>query len=207
MPLDVAIAVENSDAVRGSDFNEIKRFVKKLIRRLSSSENNNHFALLEYGENATILTDFRKYRDQRFLEDLIDNVTKREVSQRRVDIALESIKENIFSLKGGMRQVPRYLIFVASDESTADFNVFEGAGKELGTLGVTFVAIGTKRAVPGEFLQKLSGYNSLVYKADVPNELSGLVLDDLIYKMCVGKYSKFIGPRPRTMLCALSTSA
>lgn len=185
--MDVAIAIENSGALGSSDFNDVKRFAKKLIRRLSSSENNIHFALLEYGENATVLTDFRKYRDQLFLENLIDNITKREDSQKRVDVALESVKENIFSLKGGMRQVPRFLIFIASDESTSDFNGGDGAAKELRAMDVMVVAIATNGDVSDAFLEKLSGFNSLVYKADVANELSGLVLGDLSYKLCGGK--------------------
>ena len=187
--MDVAFAVENSDAIKSNDFNDVKTFVKQLIRRISSSENIVHFSLLEYGDNATVLTDFRKYRDQLFLENLIDNMAKRVDSQRRVDIALETTKEKIFSLKGGMRQgYPRYLILVASDESTADFNLLEGAGKELRDLGVTVIAIGTNRNVPYAFLQKLTtGNDRFLYKADAANELSGLVLDDLTYKMCAGK--------------------
>lgn len=188
MPMDVAIAVDNSDAVTSSDFDDVKRFVKQLIRRVSNSENNIHFSLLEYSDNATVLTDFRQYRDQLFLENLIDNMAKRGDSQRRVDIALERTKEKIFSLEGGMRQgYPRFLIFVTSADTTADFSVLEGAGKELRDLGVTFVAIGTNRNVPDAFLQKLAGDSSFIYKATQANELSGLVLGDLNYKMCKGK--------------------
>lgn len=186
--MDVAFALENSNAIKSNDFNAVKRLVKQLIRRISSSENIVHFSLLEYGDNATVLTDFRKYRDQLFLENLIDNMAKREDSQRRVDITLQTTKEKIFSLKGGMRQgYPRYLILVASDESTANFNFLEGAGKELRDLGVTVVAIGTNRNVPYSFLQKLTGNGRFLYKADAANELSGLVLDDLTFEMCSGK--------------------
>jgi len=187
--MDVAIAVDNSDAVTSDEFSDVKRFVKKLIRRISSSENNIHFSLLEYGDNATVLTDFRKYRDQLFLENLLDNMVKRDDSQRRVDVALELTKGKIFSLKGGMRQgYPRFLIFVTSGDSTKDFNALDGAWKERRNLGVTVVAIGTKRNVPEAFLQKLAGDSRFIYKADVANELSGLVLGDLTSKMCAGRW-------------------
>ena len=188
MPMDVAIVIENSDALTTSAFNDVKTFLKTLIRSISSSENNIHFSLLEYGNSAMLLTDFRKYRDQLYLENIIDNIAKREDLQRRVDIALNTTKEKIFSLEGGMRQgFPRFLIFVTSEDSTSDFNLLEGAGKQLRDLGVTVVAIGTNRNIPSSFLQKLAGDSSFVYKADEANELSALVLGDLSYKMCAGK--------------------
>lgn len=186
VPMDVAIAVENSDIITSSEFNDVKFFLKQLIRRVSSSEI--RFSLLEYGDTASVLTDFRKSPDQLYMEDLIDNMAKREDSKRRVDLALETIKEKIFSLEGGMRQGhPQYLIFVSSGDSTADFNVLEGAGKQLRDLGVTLVAIGTNRDVPGELMQKLAGDSRFIYTAEDPRELGDLVLGDLSNKMCSGR--------------------
>lgn len=184
--MDIAIAVDNSDSLTTSDFDNTKRFLKQLVRRFPSPEI--RFSLLEYGASATVLTDFRKYRDQIQLEILIDNMGKRVDSERRVDIALETIKEEIFSLQGGMRHGhPQYLLFVSSDESTANFSVLEGAGKQLRDLGVTIVAIGTNRNVPEEFMQKLAGDRRFIYKAEEPGELGDLVLRDLSRKMCSGK--------------------
>lgn len=184
--MDIAIAVDNSDSLTTSDFDNTKRFLKQLVRRFPSPEI--RFSLLEYGASANVLTDFRKYRDQIQLEILIDNMGKRVDSERRVDIALETIKDEIFSLQGGMRHGhPRYLLFVSSDESTANFSVLEGAGKQLRDLGVTIVAIGTNRDVPEEFMQKLAGDRRFVYKAEEPGKLGDLVLKDLSRKMCSGK--------------------
>lgn len=200
--MDVAIAVENSDAIKESDYDDIKRFIKQLIRQMSSSENSVHFALLEYGNNATVLTDFRKFRGQPFLENLVDNMAKQEDSQKRMDVALRTVKEKVFSLDGGMRQGhPRFIIFIVSDESTAEFDFVEGAGKELRDMDVTSVAIGTNRNVPDKFLDKLTDDSRFVYKADVANEMGGLVLGDLIFKMCKGNMSNvfllavFLTPR------------
>lgn len=184
--MDIAIAVDNSDSLTTSDFDNTKRFLKQLVRRFPSPQI--RFSLLEYGASANVLTDFRKYRDQIQLEILIDNMGKRVDSERRVDIALETIKDEIFSLQGGMRHGhPRYLLFVSPDESTANFSVLEGAGKQLRDLGVTIVAIGTNRDVPEEFMQKLAGDRRFVYKAEEPGKLGDLVLKDLSRKMCSGK--------------------
>lgn len=184
--MDIAIAVDNSDSLTTSDFDNTKRFLKQLVRRFPSPEI--RFSLLEYGASANVLTDFRKYRDQIQLEILIDNMGKRVDSERRVDIALETIKDEIFSLQGGMRHGhPRYLLFVSSDESTANFSVLEGAGKQLRDLGVTIVAIGTNRDVPEEFMQKLADDRRFIYKAEEPGKLGDLVLKDLSRKMCSGK--------------------
>lgn len=191
IPVDIAIAVENSESLTSGDFDNIKRFLKQLVRRFPSPEI--RFSLLEYGDNVTVLTDFREYRDEIYLENLIDNMEKRVDSERRVDIALETIKEEIFSLQGGMRHGhPRYLLFVSSDDSTADFSVFEGAGKQLRDLGVTFVAIGTNRDVPEAFMQKLAGDSRFIYKAEQPGELGDLVLGDLSLKMCSGRRFVFL---------------
>ena len=185
--MDVAIAIENSRTTTSSAFNDVKTFLKRLIRSISSSENNIHFSLLEYGNNATVLTDFRKYRDEPYLEKIIDNIPKRNDSQRRVDIALNTTKEKIFSLEGGMRQgYPRFLIFIASNDSTSTFSLHEGAAKQLRDLGVTIVAIGTNRNIPRSFLEKLAGNGSFVYKANEANEMSE-VLSDLTNKMSAGK--------------------
>lgn len=201
--MDVAIAVENSDAIKESDYDDIKRFIKQLIRQMSSSENSVHFALLEYGNNATVLTDFRKFRGQSFLENLVDNMAKQEDSQKRMDVALRTVKEKVFSLDGGMRQGhPRFLIFIVSDDSTAEFDFVEGAGKELRDMDVAGVAIGTNRNVPDKFLDKLTDDSRFVYKADVASEMGGLVLGDLIFKMCKGNMANvfllalFLTPRP-----------
>ena len=184
--MDIAIAVDNSDSLTTSDFNNIKRFLKQLVRRFPSPET--RFSLLEYGASATVLTDFRKYRDQIQLEILIENMEKRVDSERRVDIALETIKDEIFSLQGAMRQGhPRYLLFVSSNDSTANFSVLEGAGKKLRDLGVNIVAIGTNRDVPEEFMEKLAGDRRFIYKAEEPGELGELVLEDLSREMCSGK--------------------
>lgn len=185
--MDVAIAIENSRTTTSSAFNDVKTFLKRLIRSISSSENNIHFSLLEYGNNATVLTDFRKYRDEPYLEKIIDNIPKRNDSQRRVDIALNTTKEKIFSLEGGMRQgYPRFLIFIASNDSTSTFSFHEGAAKQLRDLGVTIVAIATNRNIPRSFLEKLAGNSSFVYKANEANEMSE-VLSDLTNKMSAGK--------------------
>lgn len=145
--------------------------------------------MLEYGDSATVLTDFRKYRDQIQLENLIDNMEKGVSPERRVDIALETIKDEVFSLQGGLRHGhPRYLLFVSSDDSTANFSVLEGGGKQLRDLGVTIVAVGTNRDVPEEFLQKLAGDRSFVYKAEEPGQLGDLVLGELSRAMCSGNY-------------------
>ena len=185
VPVDIAIAVDNSDSLSTSDFDNIKRFLKQLVRAFPSPEI--RFSLLEYGDSATVLTDFRKYRDQIQLENLIDNMEKGVSPERRVDIALETIKDEVFSLQGGLRHGhPRYLLFVSSDDSTANFSVLEGGGKQLRDLGVTIVAIGTNRDVSEEFLQKLAGDRSFVYKAEEPGQLGDSVLGELSREMCSG---------------------
>ena len=185
VPMDVAIAVDNSDATTSSEFNNVKRFLKQFINQLASSEV--RFSLLEYGNTANVITDFRRFRDQIYLENLIDNIAKRNDSERRVDAALNTTKEDIFSLAGGFRHGhPRYLVFVSSGGPTAEFNVREGAGKKLRDLGVTFVAIGTNRGVPGAFIQKLAGDSRFIYRAGEPSQLGAIVLEDLSRKMCTG---------------------
>lgn len=184
--MDVAIAVDNSDSITSSDFNKVKRFLKQFIHQIGSSEV--RFSLLEYGSSASVITDFRKPPDQIYLENIIDNMAKRDDSDRRVDIALETAKEKLFSLEGAMRHGhPRYLVFVSSGGPTAEFNVLEGAAKQLRDQGVTFVAIGTNRDVPGAFMQKLAGDSRFIYRAEEPGELGTLVLSDLSRKLCSGK--------------------
>ena len=188
VPMDVAIAMGNSEVLTRPDFREVKIFLKRLIRRVSNSENNIHYSLLDYGDSANVLTDFRKFRDQLYLENLIDNLAKRQDRQQRVDIALETSKEKLFSIEGGMRQGhPRYLIFVAPDEPSIDFDQLSGAAKELRDLGVTVVAIGMNRDVPGSFLQQLASDSRFIYRPDEASELSATVLEDLAYKMCAGE--------------------
>ena len=184
--MDIAVAVDNSDIITNSDFNNIKRFLKQLVRRFASPDI--RISLLEYGDSATVLADFRKSVDQISLESLIDSIGKSSDSERKVDNALETIKEKIFSLEGGMRPGhPRYLIFVSSGDSTTDFSVQDGPGKQLQDLGVTFVAIGTNRNVPGEFLQKIAGDSRFIYNAEEASELGNLVLGDLSQQMCSGR--------------------
>lgn len=87
------------------------------------------------------------------MENFIDNIVKCNDFECRVDVVLNMIKEEIFSLVGGIRYgYLWYFVFVSFGGLIVEFNVLEGVGKKLCDLGVIFVVIGINRGVLGVFI-------------------------------------------------------
>ena len=186
--MDIAFALDTSESTSSFDFRNMKIFAKRLINTMANSENNIHFGVMEFGENAQTLLNFREYRSEPHVRNVIEKIEKGSSSKMRLDKALGVAHQEIFSLAGGIRQgFPRYLVFLLSDSSSNGFEDIAKATKSLTEAGVTVVAIGINEAVEGDVLRALASDKDHFFRGDTSAELNAL-LPTLQGRLCHRKY-------------------
>ena len=179
--------MDTSEIVSSSDFAGMKDFAKTLIHELADTENDIKIGLMQYGENARTIRDFKGIQSAAELVDAIDGMQKGTDAMRRVDRALRAARRDLFSLKGGMRQGhPRQLIIVTAGASSPGSESIESAAKGLDDLGVNRFAVGINNGVSVRFLTSLATDNRYVLKANRPQLLKGQA-STLQRLMCQGK--------------------
>ena len=94
--MDVAFAIDTSAALSEDDFEKVKIFAKNLVHNFADAENSIHFGLVQYSGNAEKVVDFNKYISDPIIKPVIQGLAKSSDGQRRVDLALETIKKEVF---------------------------------------------------------------------------------------------------------------
>lgn len=183
--MDVAIAIDTSSDVTDEDFAQVKSFANHVIHSLADSENSIRFGLMEYNEKATKITNFRPYTEETKLKSMINGLKKSSNPNKNVGVALTSLKDELFSLEGGMRQGhPRYAIVITSGKSSEEPEVLTKASESLRQLGVNIIPVGINKDVDKSFLDSLktSGSASLRPSAELKSLWPKLQME-----MCSGK--------------------
>ena len=183
--MDVGILIDSSAGQSPKDFQEVKTFAKSLIHELADSENDIKIGLVQYDSNGRVIRDFNGIQSANELTRDVDGMTRGESPQRRLDLALQAARKDLFSLKGGMRQGhPRQLLVISSGDSPTSES-FADAVKALDKVKVNRYAIGTNSAVDISFLRSLASENGNVFKANRPEQLKGQV-STIQQRMCQG---------------------
>jgi len=94
--MDVAFAIDSSAALSDSDFQRVKVFAKNLVHNFADSENAVHFGLVQYAGTAQSVVDFNKFISDPKIKPVIDGLSKSNDNARRVDLALETVKRDVF---------------------------------------------------------------------------------------------------------------
>lgn len=186
--MDVAIAIDTASDVTEEDFKQVKLFTTSLIHSLSDAENAIRFGIIQYGEQAKTLTNFHQLTTEANLKSMLDNMEKSSGINRRVDVALKTMKSQLFSLEGGMRQGhPRYAIFITSGATSSESEDLTKASGELRKLGVNVIAVGINNGVDTGFLVQLATEKKFVFSFKSSSELQTL-WTKLEGQMCSRKY-------------------
>lgn len=94
--MDVAFAIDSSAAVSDEDFENSKKFVKNLLHAFADAENSIHFGIVQYGATAKRVADFNKFISDPSIKDIVTKLSKTNDGTRRVDLALETVKKEVF---------------------------------------------------------------------------------------------------------------
>ena len=186
--MDIALAVDTTDT---ANLPAVKDFTKKLVTAIADSENAIHFSLLGYGATPATAASFRDLLSKQQMYGQIDGLTGGS-GEPRIDLALAAIRKDHFSLEGGMRQGhPRYAIFISSGGNSASSGPLDEGIKNLRELDVKIAAVGASGGVDAAFLNQIATEDTLVFKANTPAELPGLVLT-MKNQLCNSEYRLLI---------------
>ncbi|EDO40326.1 predicted protein [Nematostella vectensis] len=188
--MDVALVIDSSAAVSDEDFEKVKKFAIRIVHGIADAENSIHFGLVQYGEKATTIVDFNKIMPNSALRETIKALTKNNDPTRRVDLTLETVKKDLFSLEGGMRQGhPRFVVFITAGGTDAASKDLAVASKPLRDLGVNIIALGINSGVDKAFLNSLATKSSLAFSASSADQL-GVQREAVEKAMCSAKPGK-----------------
>lgn len=185
--MDIAIAVDATSTTPEPEFNGIKSFVTRVIHASADSENNIHYGLLKYGQSPQLLANFRQFESDAKFKKMIADMQKTADTDRRLDFALQGIKNQIFSLQGGMRQGrPRYALVVVSGPNSPESGDLAEASRSLRALGVNIVAIASNGNVDNALLEQVASDPKLVFRATNPDDFN-VIWNDIQNIMCSSK--------------------
>lgn len=107
--LDVGLVVDSSSDLPDQYWQSIVMFLKKVIKginQVSSDPNSNRFGLISYASQPDVVLRFNTLKGDQLTTEavtaMIDKIT-RGTGDRRVDLALTTAGNDLFSDKGGQR--------------------------------------------------------------------------------------------------------
>ena len=106
MPVDLAFIIDASGSIGAVNFQKILEFVAKIVDAFEIKENGTHVGVIHYSDDAFLDFDFKKFQGAELTrENVVKEINKISVTegQTRIDLALIKAKDELFSLKGGMR--------------------------------------------------------------------------------------------------------
>uniref|UniRef100_A0A8C4H3L4 VWFA domain-containing protein n=1 Tax=Dicentrarchus labrax TaxID=13489 RepID=A0A8C4H3L4_DICLA len=130
----------------GNGFEDIRRFVEKIVGSLNIGENRDQVAVVQYSRDATVNFYLNSYSSK---NDLLNSIgTMRHKLGRPLNIgkALEFVRENVFAATVGGRRaetVPQYLYVFSGGRSGDDVR---GPAQSLKENGIKTFSIGTRNA-------------------------------------------------------------
>jgi len=185
--MDVAIAVDATATIPDPEFNGVKSFVTRVIHANADSENNIHYGLLKYGQSPQLLASFRQFESDAKFKKMITDMQKTTDNDRRLDFALQGVKNQIFSLQGGMRQGrPRYALVIVSGPNSPDSGDLAEASRLLRGLEVNIIAIASNGNVDNALLEQVASDPKLVFRVNGPDDFN-VIWNDIQKVICSRK--------------------
>ena len=190
--MDVALAIDTSNALSVEDFQEVKRFAKQLTNAYANSENNVHFGVLQFSEDAQTMLNFREYKSEHDVWAVLDGLERTGNAARRVDNALRLALEEVLSLEGGVRQGhPRYLIvFISGNPSSTDEELSKAA-EAIKAYNVTVITMNVGPRVDSKTLLRIASGREFLFGVGNAAELINLA-PTLQTRLCHGKGSQHV---------------
>ena len=98
--LDVAILVESSANVPPNEFQNMKDFIKDIVKYLLAFEGEQQVSIILYGSQATTRVAFGQYHSEFDFKKIIDSLPLQK-GLARLDNALQFVFSQVFTAKGG----------------------------------------------------------------------------------------------------------
>jgi len=118
VPLDFAIIVDTSGSISRRNFKLLLRFIRSLVNSFQVSEDHTHIAIIEYSTGASVQLRFNDLPGSKLTKNNVYEIVKRIPHKRGktyIDRALRLANDEVFTLKGGMRDDVRKVSWFACD--------------------------------------------------------------------------------------------
>ncbi|XP_051890123.1 von Willebrand factor [Pristis pectinata] len=156
-PMDIIILLDGSDNIRKTEFEEMKSFVKSLIKKVNTGSDATHISILQYGRINTLEISFNKNQEKGNLLNLIDNIQQREPGPSQIGNALSlAVQYSVTEANGARAGVPKVAVVLVTNTSTDDVSL---ASQEAIITGVTVIPIGMGKRYDKQQLLSLAGPN------------------------------------------------
>ncbi|XP_062928544.1 von Willebrand factor [Mobula hypostoma] len=156
-PMDIIILLDGSNSVEKTQFEEMKSFVKSLVRKVKTGSNATHISILQYGRVNTLEIGFNKNQEKDNLLDLINNIRQREPGPSQIGNALSfAVQYGITEANGARAGVPKVAVVLVTDTSMDNVEL---ASQEAIITGVTVIPIGMGKRYDKQQLLTLAGPN------------------------------------------------
>ncbi|XP_073236997.1 collagen alpha-3(VI) chain-like [Porites lutea] len=142
--LDVAILVESSANVPPNEFQNMKDFIKDIVKYLLAFEGEQQVSIILYGSQATTRVAFGQYHSEFDFKKIIDSLPLQK-GLARLDNALQFVFSQVFTAKGGVRPGVQKVCIVLTNEQRPGKKYSDDvktAVEPLHQAGVRVIAIG-----------------------------------------------------------------
>ena len=186
-PIDLVFAHDASGSVKESGFQKIKDFTKDLVKGFKIGVNNTHVGVVVFSHIAKVAIRLDETFDKDTLLDKIQNISYLGYTTA-TDDALRVSNEEMFSLKGGVRQnVPLVLVVLTDGKCTACKESVSIPANALKNKGVEIfsIAVGSKVDIT-EILSFVSApQNDHILQVGNLDRLKSII-NQLTYSGCQG---------------------
>ena len=117
--LEIAFLVDSSFSVSDEELHRMKDFMKEITNGFSISETGTRISIATFDKYANIILKFKDNFDAKKVFTKIDSLDKTRHGERRLDLGLEKVQSDVFSLKAGKRQVGVWLVIDNNEDHTS----------------------------------------------------------------------------------------
>ena len=110
--LEIAFLVDTSYSVSEEEMHRVKDFMKEIANGFSISETGARISIATFDKHAKILLKFKDNFNAKEILIKIHSLDKTRNGERRLDLGLEKVHSDVFSLEAGKRQVGLCIYFL-----------------------------------------------------------------------------------------------
>lgn len=97
--------MDTSYSVSDEEMHRVKDFMKEIANAFSISETGARISIATFDRHAKVLLKFKDNFNANKILEQIDSLDKTRNGERRLDLGLERVQSDVFSLEAGKRQV------------------------------------------------------------------------------------------------------
>ena len=169
--LDLVFALDGSDSLSTSAFENLKEFVIESLSRYTISREKTHVGVIEYSDKVNIKLPLHQYFTIQELKEAI-KVIKPSGGQGVVtDDALKIAAKDVFSVASGGRPGAAKVLVVITDDSSTGSQPISEAIEPLKKAGIQVHVVAVGNRVPRKELEDMTTGNEGIHEVPTPEEL------------------------------------